>query len=321
MAEGEARGVGRRRRQAVVSELIFLGTGSSTGVPTPRCVTAPTDPPCAVCHSALATPPELSRNYRHGTQGNPSLLIRYVAVKGEGDGRCDGGIAHAKHIQIDCGKTFREAMLRWFPRYGVPSLDALLLTHEHADAILGMDDLRGLQPDHLGNGAPALPVYLSAQAFGCIRQVVRRVAQLSFNIIEADTIKPFNAAGLHITPLPVMHGEDFVALGFLFGTRQRVGYISDASRLLDSTEALISSPPVDLLILDALFVQRTHNTHFNLPQSLEVIKRVRPKRALLTGMTHEFDHDVVNAELAEMMPELGIDVQLAYDGLRIPIDL
>lgn len=78
---------------------------------------------------------------------------------------------------------------------------------------------------------------------------------------------------------------------------------------------------MDLLILDALSKKRPHTTHFYLPQSLEAVKKIQPKRALLVGMTHQFEHDRDNEELAEWSKREGIDVQLAYDGLKVPINL
>ncbi|KAL4568625.1 hypothetical protein LXL04_024240 [Taraxacum kok-saghyz] len=67
-------------------------------------------------------------------------------------------------------------------------------------------------------------------------QEVRRVTQLDWQIIENDSKRPFVASGLEITPLPVMHGEDYVCLGFSFGKHTKVAYISDISRFIEDTE-------------------------------------------------------------------------------------
>ncbi|KAB1222697.1 hypothetical protein CJ030_MR2G027552 [Morella rubra] len=67
-------------------------------------------------------------------------------------------------------------------------------------------------------------------------QEVRRVTQLDWKIIEENTEKPFVASGLEVVPLPVMHGEDYICLGFLFGDKSRVAYVSDVSRFPASTE-------------------------------------------------------------------------------------
>ncbi|KAF2291756.1 hypothetical protein GH714_035465 [Hevea brasiliensis] len=122
----------------------------------------------------------------------------------------------------------------------------------------------------------------------------------------------------------VMHGEDYICLGFLFGERNRVAYISDVSRFPATTEYVISKSgagQLDLLILDSLLRDGSHNVHFCLPQSLEAVKRLCPKQALFIGMGHELDHYKDNDFLAEWSKREGIPVQLAHDGLRVPIDI
>ncbi|KAG4142689.1 hypothetical protein ERO13_D06G144600v2 [Gossypium hirsutum] len=155
-------------------------------------------------------------------------------------------------------------------------------------------------------------------------QEVRRVAQLDWKIIEEHYDKPFVASGLKFFPLPVMHGEDYLCLGYLFGEKCKVAYISDVSRFPSNTEYVISkngAGQLDLLILDCLYKKGSFNVHLCLPQTLEAIKRICPKRALLIGMTHEFDHHKDNEFLMEWSEREGIHIQLARDGLRVPIDL
>jgi len=305
------------------SALIFMGTGCSSGVPSARCLMQPSDPPCEVCHMAMSSPPETNKNYRC----NPSLLIDHE----EEDG-------NHHYILIDVGKDFKEQVFRWVLHYKIPQIDAIILTHEHADALLGLDDVRGVQPYNHNNDIEPTPVFVNQFTMDSVTvkfpylvqkklkegQELRRVAQFDWRIIESSCEIPFNVAGLQFTPLPVMHGEDYVALGFLFGKNTRVAYISDVSRFPDRTEHVISKSgggQLDLLILDTLYKKGSHNTHFCLPQSLEAVKKIQPKRALFVGMTHEFEHYRDNEELAEWSKREGIDVQLAYDGLRIPIDL
>lgn len=305
------------------SELIILGSGCSSGVPSPRCLLHPDDPPCKVCHSAVATPPESNRNYRCNT----SLLINFADDDGQ-----------RKYIQIDVGKNFKEQVLRWFTSYQIPHVDAVILTHEHADAILGLDDIRGVQPYNPYNFIEPTPVFLTQHSMESVAakfpylvqktpkegQEIRRVAQLDWRIIDDGCKASFQAAGLSFHPLPVMHGEDYICLGFLFGKKQKVAYISDVSRFPESTEHAISkngAGQVDLLILDTLYKVDSHNTHFCLPQSLEAVKRLQPKRALLVGMTHQFDHDTDNEYLQAWSKREGINVQLAYDGQRLRVNL
>lgn len=258
---------------------------------------------------------------------NTSLLIDYF--------RSDG---NHSYILIDVGKTFREQVLRWFTVHKIPRVDSIVLTHEHADAVLGLDDIRIVQPYSPTNDIDPTPIYLSQHAMESLAvkfpylipkklkegQELRRVAQLDWKIIEDDCEKPFVASSLKFVPLPVMHGEDYICLGFLFGDKSRVAYISDVSRFPASTEYVISKSgagQLDLIILDTLYKEGSHNVHFCLPQTLEALKRICPKRALLIGMTHEFDHHKDNEFLMEWSIREGISVQLAHDGLRIPIDL
>ncbi|KAJ9135822.1 hypothetical protein P3X46_032957 [Hevea brasiliensis] len=308
---------------AASSALIFLGTGCSSAVPNAMCLIQPSDPPCHVCSQALSVPPEQNPNYRCNT----SLLIDY----------CQSDEKHS-YILIDVGKTFREQVLRWFTFHKIPRVDSIILTHEHADAVLGLDDIRAVQPFSPINDIDPTSIYLSQSAMDSIAvkfpylikkklregQEVRRVAQLDWKIIEEDCQRPFVTSGVKFVPLPVMHGEDYISLGFLFGEKSRVAYISDVSRFPASTEYVISNAgagQLDLLILDTLYKNGSHNTHFCFPQTLEAVKRLCPKRALLIGMTHEFDHYKDNDFLMEWSKREGIPVQLAHDGMRVPIEL
>ncbi|KAK7319104.1 hypothetical protein RJT34_03817 [Clitoria ternatea] len=306
------------------SALIFMGTGSSGGVPAVRCLINPSNPPCPVCVQSLSLPPHLNPNYRCNT----SLLIDYYS---------EADAAH-QYILIDAAKTFREAVLRWFVFHHIPRIDSIVLTHEHADAVHGLDDMRSVQPVSPTNDIDPTPIYLSQHSMDSMEkrfsylvqkehkegQEIRRVAQFRWNIIADDCNHPFFASGLKLIPLPVMHGEDYICLGFLFGEKNRVAYLSDVSRIPASTEYAISKSgagQLDLLILDALFKNGSHNVHFCLPQALQTVKRLCPKQTLLIGMTHEFDHHKDNEFLMEWSRREGLSVQLAHDGLRIPIDL
>ncbi|XP_057428569.1 putative hydrolase C777.06c [Lotus japonicus] len=305
------------------SALIFLGTGCSSMVPNVMCLIQPSNPPCSVCVQSLTLPPDRNPNYRCNT----SLLIDYRESNGDHN-----------YILIDVGKTFREGVLRWFTLHQIPRIDSIILTHEHADAVLGLDDIRAVQPFSPTNDIEPTPIYLSQHSMDSIAekfpylvqkklkegQEVRRVAQMSWNIIADDCNQPFSASGLKFTPLPVMHGEDYICLGFLFGEKSRVAYISDVSRIPASTEYVISKSgagQLDLLILDSLYRTGSHNVHLCFPQTLETVKRLCPKQTLLIGMTHEFDHHKDNEFLKEWSRREGIQVQLAHDGLRVPIDL
>ena len=156
-----------------------------------------------------------------------------------------------KTVVIDVGKTFTENALRWMPQHGLTSLDAVVLTHEHMDAIAGLDDLRGFQllptKDHT-TGLPLqrpLSVFSSKTCLQMLKQqffylfpnemkqntsagesslpdgtkIKRHVSKLDFCVIEP--FKPFVAAGLKMIPLPVMHGEDLICHGYAFSLQSK----------------------------------------------------------------------------------------------------
>lgn len=141
-------------------------------------------------------------------------------------------------------------------------------------------------------------------ASGSAPAVFRRVTQLDWRIIAPSLAAPFETQGLEFTPLPVIHGEDYLSLGFEFGVNERVVYLSDVSRIprdtmeyLDRRREALGRPAV--AIVDALHYNKPHETHFSMPEALEAIKDLRPLHAYLIGMTHQFDHDAVNQELEE----------------------
>ncbi|KAI5068479.1 hypothetical protein GOP47_0016824 [Adiantum capillus-veneris] len=283
------------------SYLLFLGTGTSEGIPRVSCLTN-LETKCPVCWSAVEIG---SKNRRRNT----SILIRMSTASG------------MRNILIDAGKFFYHSALQWFPCFGVRDLDAVILTHSHADAIGGLDDLR----DWTNNVQDVVPVYVAKRDFEVMRKthyylvdtsvVVEgaAVSELQFHII---TEQSFFVHGLKVIPLPVWHGPGYRSLGYRFGN---ICYISDVSEIPEETYPLLKN--CELLILDALRPDRSSATHFGLPQALEEVRKIRPKKTLFTGMMHTMDHEVMNTELAKLLTSEGLDIQLSYDGLQIPIDL
>lgn len=231
-----------------------------------------------------------------------------------------------KNVVIDVGKTFRESLVRWFPTHNVKSVDAIILTHPHADAIFGLDDVRSLQ----GPTSPPMNVFLTEECYNVVARMFpyltpnsdlsgRKVSSISWLTIEQYSM--FEVCGLPILPVPVMHGEDLKCMGFLFGRNETVCYLSDISRMLPETMEAIQMQEIDLLIIDSLFISTSHGFHFSLDEAIALSKLIRPKKVRFVGMTSEFEHDKVNERLAVLSAEEGIDFQLAYDGLFIAMDL
>ena len=282
------------------TRLIFLGTGTSERVPRVTCLTK--DPAtCPVCTDAVKPG---SKNRRRNT----SVLIQAESP--------DGGW---KNILVDVGKSFYDAALEWFPKFGVQTIDAVVLTHAHADAIAGMDDLR----DWTNNMQSSIPIYLRRQDLQTVSlthfYLVDRsrstsgggVAKLEFREISDE---PFEIEGLKLTPLNVEHGQGITANGYRFGD---TCYVSDVSRIPYETWMKIEG--CGLLVLDALRPGRTHGSHLTLEEAIDLVRRLKPRKTLLTDMAHDIDHESTNAELAKLKDSEGLDIQLAYDGLSVEL--
>lgn len=254
-------------------ELVLLGTGTSHGVPVIGCH-------CAVCTS---TDP---RNNRTRTG---------VAVN-TGTGT----------FLIDTSPELRVQLLR----EKIDVVNAVIYTHCHADHLFGLDDLR-LFGYRLKQ---AIPLYCEEMVETQIRaaysyafaaadpdQHYGAVPQLELRRIGLD---PFELLGVTVLPIRLIHGK-MPVLGFRVGN---VAFCTDVSYIPDESWSRLQG--LDVLIIDALR-DEPHATHFGIPQALEAIDRVKPKRAYLTHVSHYLEYTATNARLPA-------GVELSYDGLRIP---
>lgn len=257
----------------VRGHLVFLGTGTSVGVPVVGCG-------CPTC-----------------TSDNPrNARLRCGLVVG-----LPGGT-----LLVDTTPDLRMQLLR--EKIGL--VHATLYTHDHADHVFGLDDLR-LFPYYLGH---PMPVFCEEQVEARIRKSFDYafaqaapyagggVPQIEFHRISTQ---PFEVLGARVVPLRLAHGH-FQVLGFRFGN---VAYCTDTNGIPpESREQLYG---LDVLVIDALR-HKPHPTHFCLEEAVQTAASLKPKRTYFTHMSHDLEHEATNAALPEGM-------ELAYDGLRIPL--
>ncbi len=252
--------------------MILLGTGTSVGVPAIGCG-------CAVCTS------DNPRNNR----------TRCAAILGLPEG----------NLLIDTPPDLRHQLLR----EGIGVVHAVLFTHEHADHIFGLDDLR-LFPFYLGH---PVPLYCEER----VEQRIRHSFDYAFSNIEPThagaapqlafrriTCEPFDLLGQRIAPFRLLHGPRYEVLGFRFGN---VAYCTDTNGI--PPESMQQLEGLDVLILDALR-SRPHVTHFSLDEAIAVAEQLKPKRTFFTHTSHELEYATTNSALPDGM-------ELAYDGQRI----
>jgi phosphoribosyl 1,2-cyclic phosphate phosphodiesterase len=250
-------------------ELTFLGTGTSNGIPMIGCR-------CPVCAS---TDPR-------DTRTRSSAFVRL------GD----------DVVLIDTATELRVQALAT----GLDRVDAVLMTHPHADHTGGFDDLRRFNE----LGGKHLPVYADPGTASVLREryAYTFVDQFPFyggkpDLLLHEVEGSFDLFGTEVVPIPVLHGR-LPILGYRFGD---LAYVTDAKTVPPEAIALLQG--VEVLVINALR-QRPHPTHLNLAEALTVIEAVAPREAWLTHVSHEMSH--ADAEAA-----LPPHVRVAYDGLSI----
>ncbi len=258
----------------ITGSMILLGTGTSVGVPCIGC-------DCAVC-----------------TGGHPrNQRTRASAILGLPQG----------NLLIDTPPDLRMQLLR----EGIGLVHGVLYTHEHADHLHGLDDVR-LFPFMLGH---PIPIYATEVVEGRIRKIFDyafsdreqthpgAVPKMQLHRIDES---PIEILGSKLTPVPLVHGPYCRVFGYRIGN---VAYCTDTNCIESSSKELLLG--LDVLVLDALR-KSPHPTHYSVGEALDVIEELGPKKTYLTHLSHELDYTTFFRELPE-------HVALAYDGLRIEL--
>jgi phosphoribosyl 1,2-cyclic phosphate phosphodiesterase len=251
-------------------KITFLGTGTSHGVPMIGCN-------CAVCRS-----------------DNPKNKRRRCSLYVQAGG---------KHLLFDTPPDLRDQVLT----FGVERVDAVFITHPHADHIFGFDDIRrfsDLQKGHIA-------VYGSPETITSMRAKFDYVDKPSHSfggvprVVFTEMSSPVETGGARVTPVPVMHGEERI-YGFRVDAEGKsLVYIPDCSGI--PPESFQWLEKLDVMILDGLRPGK-HATHFSIGECVEHLQRIGAKRSFLTHLTHHSDHDTLQASLPARL-------EVPWDGL------
>ncbi len=257
-------------------KITILGCGNSLGVPSIGC-------DCAVCTSI-----------------NPKNKRLRVSVLIEINGI---------NIVVDTSPDFRQQMLRT----NIKKIDAVLYTHDHADHMNGIDDLRqfnALQKD-------VIPIYSNTEIINAIKQRFAYVflpktaekglfrPSLEAHIIETAPVHEFTVSGIKVTAFEQQHGKA-TTLGYRIGD---FAYSTDTNGLSEAAFAALKG--IKCWVVDCLRYTPSYS-HSHLEMTLEWIRRVQPERAILTHMAHELDYEKLQKELPD-------GVFAGFDGMEVEV--
>lgn len=254
--------------------LIFLGSGTSQGVPIIGC-------DCPICQS---TDPRDKRT-------RSSIYIETPEC----------------HFIVDTGPDLRQQALR----ERLKRIDAVVLTHPHADHIMGFDDMRAFC-----HGGKEMPVYGSPDTMTALRRVFAFAfdGQNRFpgyvNPVSHEVTTPFYLGSTQLIPMQVPHGRvQTQAYLFLRHGRKIAAYFPDCKDIPPAAREAIAG--VEILIVDALR-RKEHPTHMNVDEALAVAASIHARQTWFTHLSHDLAH-------AQLEAELPPGIRVAYDGLRLEL--
>jgi phosphoribosyl 1,2-cyclic phosphate phosphodiesterase len=235
-------------------ELLFLGTGTSAGIPMIGCH-------CPVCSS----PDPRDKRTR------PSVVISYGETR----------------VLVDTTPELRLQCVA----HGVDRIEAVVYTHAHADHVMGLDDVRrfnAIKGGPLDVWADGKTFEALSRCFGyAFKAPSPETTLFRPHLLQREITGPFEVAGMTWTPISLFHG-DMPVLGFRVGN---LAYCTDVSRIPDESFALLRG--LDVLVLDALQWKK-HATHFSVEEAIEVSQRIGAKQTLFTHIAHALGHEETN---------------------------
>jgi len=270
---------------------IFLGTGTSAGIPAIAC-------DCAVCHSADP------RDQRLRT----GAAVVFNDLQG-----------HERVVLIDATPDLRQQALR----AGLRRCDAILFTHNHVDHTFGLDEVRRF------NAVQHTPIDVFAEdhTMEHLRRVYKHIFDRAHNVNDSFVAslilrrvapaEPIDLFGLRVTPLRLFHGR-LPIVGYrldappeIWGAEAALplAYCTDVSAIPPETYPLLRG--LGTFVLDALR-HRHHPTHLSLAESVDIAERVAARRTYFVHMAHDLPHEETNAALPDGM-------RLAHDGLTLGV--
>ena len=312
------------------SGVIFVGCGASSSVPILNHVLSSEKYNC-LCNSILRTSNFDQKNCRN----NVSLLIRMPNV--------DSPKEKYYNILIDLGKTFREAVLSIFTKYGISNVDSILLTHHHDDAVAGLGSIQYFHSDH------KIFIYMNPETLRLVNSRFKKtIVDHSFetnsddptnhrqkyeinvfnlkcgnleqvknendinrfcNFTQSDEFKniEFSINGIKITSFPMNHGQ-CICMGFCFHFPDtNLIYISDYTfpMIKSSVEFIYKTKDKKtILILDSISYSKKSNAHANIIQSLDFIKHFSPDYVYFIGMACSVEYKEGNEMLYKELVNL-----------------
>lgn len=273
------------------AEFLFLGTGTSSGVPIIGCS-------CEVCVS------DDPRDRRTRCGG----CLRFLE-------RGPNGAASPRAILFDTPPDHREQSLR----HRLDRCDAIVYTHPHVDHTFGLDDVRRYNAIM---GRP-IDLYADDSTLDHLRRVYRHIFDRKANVNDSfvadlvpraiDAERPFEVGSLRFSPLRLLHGR-LPVLGFRIDGPDEapsnllpLAYCTDVNGIPPETWPKLAG--LRTLVLGMLRY-RSHPTHFTVDEAIAAADRIGAERTYFIHMTHDIRH-------ADLDPRLPAGMSLAYDGLVI----